>query len=522
MSTTTLSHSDSHNNDHLYGHGGRDGKRAAYSGKFSAEGTINPMLGDKESFRTPSIILQTRHPQDGESEDQENQNNQPPMSRESFLKLLDEQEDEDQGVGDVGAINTSFYRYRISELSILTLVTLSWLCGSMATDIEYWRFSKGENLTEDNSTDDAYGYLLLSISTSSTILLEAAIVIRYQLFMTYRRAMGLYTKMDTLLTTGLMRWMIFDMFTASFHPVWFLYGFQYDRTNSYVKGTGIYEINTCLNIIQVFFRLHLCARALASFSRYAEGRSQRVCGMNGANASWMFIFRALMKKKPLMLLSFTFSFSIVICGYCFRVFERPFMEFTDQDFENPRTGMWCVILTMTTVGYGDFFPVSDEGRFVGAFACIWGVILVSLMVVSLSNLLELKPGEKKAHTILNRLRMRKKMKRWAGLVIGYAGYRHLMKRKYGVGSTELKDAHLTYLKVLRGFQDESRRARSIFDKSEFESVERDLVRMQNRSEEISDVFTKLAVSQARAKGALSNLICQLRAIDSLSRMNTRI
>jgi hypothetical protein len=42
---------------------------------------------------------------------------------------------------------------------------------------------------------------------------------------------------------------------------------------------------------------------------------------------------------------------------------------------------------MTTVGYGDFFPKTHMGRVIGTIIAIWGVFLVSLFVVSLTNLL---------------------------------------------------------------------------------------------------------------------------------------
>ena len=44
---------------------------------------------------------------------------------------------------------------------------------------------------------------------------------------------------------------------------------------------------------------------------------------------------------------------------------------------------------MTTVGYGDMYPVTIFGRAFGFIVCMWGVLVISLMVVTLSNMLEL-------------------------------------------------------------------------------------------------------------------------------------
>ena len=42
---------------------------------------------------------------------------------------------------------------------------------------------------------------------------------------------------------------------------------------------------------------------------------------------------------------------------------------------------------MTTVGYGDYFPITNGGRFVGIICAFWGVFFVSLFTVALANTL---------------------------------------------------------------------------------------------------------------------------------------
>jgi hypothetical protein len=48
---------------------------------------------------------------------------------------------------------------------------------------------------------------------------------------------------------------------------------------------------------------------------------------------------------------------------------------------------------MTTVGYGDGFPLTHLGRLITLVGCVLGTLLVSLMVVSLTNTSELSIGE---------------------------------------------------------------------------------------------------------------------------------
>lgn len=58
---------------------------------------------------------------------------------------------------------------------------------------------------------------------------------------------------------------------------------------------------------------------------------------------------------------------------------------------------------MTTVGYGDFYPRTLIGRIVDVFLIVWGSVIVSLIIVVLTNSLTMDMSERRALTVLNRL-----------------------------------------------------------------------------------------------------------------------
>ena len=70
------------------------------------------------------------------------------------------------------------------------------------------------------------------------------------------------------------------------------------------------------------------------------------------------------------------------------------------NFNSLSNCIWTVIITMATVGYGDYFPISNLGRTIGILACLWGVFIVSIFVVTLNNLLEFSKSEEKSYGIL--------------------------------------------------------------------------------------------------------------------------
>eukprot|EP01017_Pseudomicrothorax_dubius_P035304 TRINITY_DN4926_c0_g1_i5.p2 TRINITY_DN4926_c0_g1~~TRINITY_DN4926_c0_g1_i5.p2 ORF type:complete len:131 (-),score=20.40 TRINITY_DN4926_c0_g1_i5:60-452(-) len=70
------------------------------------------------------------------------------------------------------------------------------------------------------------------------------------------------------------------------------------------------------------------------------------------------------------------------------------------DFSYVPNVIWLMIITMTTVGFGDGFPQTHMGRVIGVFGCIIGMALVSLLVVSLTQSSEFTAAEEKAFNLL--------------------------------------------------------------------------------------------------------------------------
>lgn len=56
-----------------------------------------------------------------------------------------------------------------------------------------------------------------------------------------------------------------------------------------------------------------------------------------------------------------------------------------QTFPTIFTGIWWAIVTMTTVGYGDFSPKSTLGYFVGVFTSIFGLILLAMPIATIAS-----------------------------------------------------------------------------------------------------------------------------------------
>lgn len=120
----------------------------------------------------------------------------------------------------------------------------------------------------------------------------------------------------------------------------------------------------------------------------------------------MFGLKALMIQDSLMVVLVSFVLSITQLSLCLQIFERE----VDPNFKNLTTTVWVVIITLTSVGYGDYSPKSDFGRVVAIVIAFWGIFFLSLLVVALTNTLELEESEQRAFVLLRRLFTRNKLK----------------------------------------------------------------------------------------------------------------
>jgi voltage-gated potassium channel len=85
----------------------------------------------------------------------------------------------------------------------------------------------------------------------------------------------------------------------------------------------------------------------------------------------------ILKNKSYQLIC---SFSVVMILMLLSSVLMYYIESDDQPdvFENAFSGLWWAIATVTTVGYGDIYPVSGLGKILGAFIAILGIGLIAV------------------------------------------------------------------------------------------------------------------------------------------------
>ena len=153
------------------------------------------------------------------------------------------------------------------------------------------------------------------------------------------------------------------------------------------------------------FRFHIVFRVLRDLSRPFRFRAvllrdatlKRSGPSGGVQFSWDFVVRVHFKHNPWTVVSLLVLVSLTLFSYAMYVFERSVSEWT------LRMAFWSVVVTMTTVGYGDAIAYSTWGRILAGFAAMIGIILASILVTVVLHTLTPSPVEKRADLLLDAL-----------------------------------------------------------------------------------------------------------------------
>ena len=151
---------------------------------------------------------------------------------------------------------------------------------------------------------------------------------------------------------------IINYFTWAIFAMDYLVQIKLAPDNKKYFKTHIFEL---ILVAVPFFRPLRALRALV-FTTQASIRSRK----------------SLVKSIPLVMTGAAFVM-IVIMGAAILDIER---TAPGSNIHTPMDALWWGLVTITTIGYGDKFPVTTEGRLVAGILIIFGVAMISTITAS--------------------------------------------------------------------------------------------------------------------------------------------
>jgi len=271
-------------------------------------------------------------------------------------------------------------------------------------EIFYKQIKDSNGLIEKNHNEsNSFCTVLRFFNMILTLALCILVIIHYLYKLKLLKLQKLRLQEDSIKTAGLLPSLLIELLIcAIFCPPYVDYSFSGDVNN----GTFFYSFNSITCIITLA-KSYLVLKIYIHFSPWTSERAARICSKYKCQASVRFAVKVELKKRPYLMLGILMGATLLYLGFAIRTFEQPYRE---EDGTEPSfsygylaNAFWITIITMTTVGFGEGYPQTHLGRTIGVVACVIGMLLVSLMVVSLTVASEFTPEEAKAFYILKRV-----------------------------------------------------------------------------------------------------------------------
>lgn len=127
-------------------------------------------------------------------------------------------------------------------------------------------------------------------------------------------------------------------------------------------------------------------------------RIVRILKLTRYSRSFQRLARVAMKKKDDLIAALGVVFMLLVISSAMMYYVEH--QAQPDKFSSIPAAMWWSVATLTTVGYGDVFPVTNFGKLIGAFIAILGVGMVALPTGILgSGFLEEMEAEKACDTV---------------------------------------------------------------------------------------------------------------------------
>lgn len=323
------------------------------------------------------------------------------------------------------------------RLATLLMALLGLACAIAAAELRGNPSITGNSATV--STD-----VLKVISTVSTAFLLLLLLRKYQLKFRLLLERGRLLKGgESFAHSGLLRPLLLELALCAVHcPAGVYYRFPVDN----LGVTIVYDLDAVLSIV-CCLRLYLVISVVDDLFGFRNTQARVVQSVHKLRFSSFFTFKAGLALYPVRTLGAVFTGTVLVLAYCLRVTERPVCYTPEalaagwcgvaslgtKNFEQYSIAVWHIIITSTTIGYGDVFAVTHAGRVITILSGLFGITVLALLVNAVGKAVQLADHEKHAlEALVKQQMMIERRTLAAGLVLSflrYSMYSHIVHRK---------------------------------------------------------------------------------------------
>lgn len=182
-------------------------------------------------------------------------------------------------------------------------------------------------------------------------------------------------KMKTMFTP----YFIIELAVLAICPIPYIEHFIHSQVGSHQFHYTLSDFFVALMAL----RFLLIVKVWFNYSPFTDTYSKKLSQQYGFDADTLFAAKSKLKEEPLITITSLFFLSVIVFSYVIRVLEAPYYHSLAEEsdkFDDIGTPIWLVVITLTTVGYGDVYAMTNPGRVVSSMIAIMGAFLMALVV----------------------------------------------------------------------------------------------------------------------------------------------
>lgn len=244
---------------------------------------------------------------------------------------------------------------------------------------------------------------------SCDILLVLSLILTYYYSYTWKKQQNEIFALESFISCGMWKGLLLEILIALIQPIPEI---SLDITIEQLGFVISYPVDVCLTML-MFTKLYLILRYVAHTNGMYNSLSKWISRSVAIEISPLFIFKTQMSNAPIKMTSIILFSSACISSYCIRNCERP----VNEDFIYIWNSLWLSFVTMTTVGYGDIYPITHCGRFFSMISCFIAMIVTGVWVYAISTKLNFSSNEKRFITMINEAKRKNNLETLAALMV---------------------------------------------------------------------------------------------------------
>jgi len=221
---------------------------------------------------------------------------------------------------------------------------------------------------------------------------------------------------------------------------------------------GTYTTSLSTDEVATMFMMFSRSLLLVRWTPYLAGlagRSTRMyANLNHLNLTTALTLRMTLLRAPGLLLGTTTSLLLLMLAFGLQMSERR----VNHDLDNYYNCLWLAVISMTGIGFGDFYPQTPLGRMLSSTAFLWGATLAALLVLLMMRTTELSESETRVKNMIDQTSSRAQIKQRAAFYIqaAWAAYLERLQRSQSASAAllgrEALHADANFCRTMRHFR----------------------------------------------------------------------